>query len=459
MSIDLLTLVPEKFRDSEILQQYLEVVSELLEEWHTKIAGLAQLKDPYSVDGQYLQYLADLIGVTLSDPDTTSESQRRKELLRAIDWYKMKGTYQSLQVIALWSGLTFTIYDKYTNDYSNFVDVEWFVGNEGENPSGLDSSYYKSPHFGMVAALDRVYDAGTYTEGYLDRHLWRPSLLGTVEAWVEKTRPVNTVPHFGVLHTCITDETLDPYLIISTETITRIVGNWSYSKIFFDGDYDGSGNQVYFDNGDYFDSNIEAFISSITTWKLGTSSTSGGLDLIGDPPGGGFSLSNVVLQGTIDSYTIGDDKIDFEFTVPKSSVQYDIAELGLYTAGGELMIAATFRSLWRFYTVWDDLHVQKYVSGSWTDAGVWVYDASDYIGNEWRFQVEGTQVLVQKRVEGVWVTHSSFEDSPSSRTQGFEGDFVHNMGSEWRFTDPSGRLELQHFRGNIWYVIASWDVP
>jgi len=342
VTIDIAHLYPEKFRTSAFFQAYIDVLEAKLEEVLGEIEGLAELQDPYRVPLAHLQRLADLLGVTLTSGDSATEAQRRRELIQSVDWIKLKGTYHSLDVLALMFNLTFNIYDMYTNDYSTFVDEEWFVGNEGENPSGLDSSYYKSPHFGLAIVLDRVYAAGTYDGVYYNRHLWRIALSTGISSFVERIRPANTVPHYLILLECQTDESGDPYTITSAEVITRVVGNWTYSKIFFDSDYLNSGGDIYFDDGLFFDTSIETFVNSITKWKLGSCSGSGCMDLEGSTPFGGFELDLIGVEGTIDRKTIENDRIVFEFTVPAATALSGVTQVGLYTSLDELMIASTF---------------------------------------------------------------------------------------------------------------------
>jgi len=364
MSVNLLQLIPLKFQDSDILQTLIEVLEERVTEWNENIAGLQQLQDPYNVPATYLQQLANQIGFKLSTYSTVTDATRRKELVGAVDWYKMKGTYQSLGLISLWADFNFTIYDKYCNSETNynngvFIDEEWFVGDEDENPTDLDSSYFKTPHFGLNINLDQIYAAGTYTEGYLDRHLWRPSLFVGVANHVEKTRPVNTIPAYQILHICITDESLNAFTITATDVITRIIGNWSYDQIHFDetresesGDESGTDENYHFDDNLHFDTNIEDFIESISVWKLSVGETveSGEsgidtlIDLTEDAPSGGFVLSDIVQTGTIDKYYIYSDRIEFYFTLAQSVIQYNINEIGLYRVVDnveELMIAST----------------------------------------------------------------------------------------------------------------------
>lgn len=337
MSLDLLPLVPEKFRDSAILQALFQAIAEEIDTWHQDIDDLTKLLDPHNVPDVYLQHLASLVGAILTSEDEVTPSERRKELVRMVDWYKIKGTYKSLRVIGLMAGLSIVVYDMYTDDYATFVDVVWFVGNEGENPAGLDSTYYKSPHFGVSTLLDKIYPSGTYSEGFLDRHLWRPSLFSGVVEYVEKTRPVNTVPHFRIYLHCITDESMTVYTITTPEISTQIVGYWEYSKWFFDGGALGSDEQKYFDDGESFDPSVGAFYNSIDTWKLGTD----GKDL--RDSGVAHEVGGIVLQGSIDSVTIYGGRIEYEFTIPKATIQYGINELGLYrSAFDDLIIMSTF---------------------------------------------------------------------------------------------------------------------
>jgi len=358
MSFDLLSLIPNKFH-SDVFTALVDIISDAdttssvtlsIREILDKIAYTEHILDPYRVPGDYLQYLADLIGATLARDDVATEVERRKELLRMIDWYKVKGTYQSIDIISLITGLTIEIYDKYTNNYSTFVDKDWFVGNEDENPTGLDSTYYKSPHFGISFLLDKTYPAGSdYDEGVLVKHLWRPSLFTGLSEYIEKTRPINTVPHYQLLSQHITYEDGEVCIIEDSEVVTQIVGAWTYSKVFFDADVEGSGEQVYFDDSEIdsdgeattrFDSSFESLIDSIDEWRLGT----GGRDLTSTDIS--HEVGPVVLSGVFTSVNVYTDRIEFKFSVDSDVIQYDINELGLYKSGtDELMVMSTFPTI------------------------------------------------------------------------------------------------------------------
>ena len=252
MAVDLLPILPEKFQNFPLITDLIDTLNTIVDEWNVDISGMEQLLDPINVPETYIQNLADHLGFALTNADDTTISTKRSELTGAVDSYKVKGTYSALSIIATWSGWTFTIFDKYTNSESNynagiFLDQEWVVTDEGENPAGLDSSYFKSPHFGLNINLDTIYPAGTYDEGALRRHLWRPSLFTGVSDRVEKIRPVNTVPHYSILLNAETDESLTAVEIAATEVVTRIVGDWVSSSNYFDGVSIGSDQQKYFD--------------------------------------------------------------------------------------------------------------------------------------------------------------------------------------------------------------------
>jgi len=335
VSLDLLELVPEKFRNSEILQDYLSEAGLQVGGWLTSVRDIVKLLGPDTVaDLRYLRYLGALIGVEFSPEDETTEVKTRKEITHAIDWYKMKGTYQSVQVLAMIQQLTINLYDMYTNDYSTFYMADWFVGNEDENPPGLDASYYKSPHFGLEILLNQVYEVGSL------KYLWEAKYLDNIYLQVEKTRPVHTVPHYIMLLNPKTDE-LGHIIEVDGEIRARVLGSWEISTKYFD--MEGSGEAWNFDDGTYFDQSAEAFIKSVTKWVLGTGNYPCNL---GDS---GWDVEDPTLSGVIDpnDIVITDQKITFEFIVPKASKQDGISSLGLYTPGSpdKLVLGSCFPKL------------------------------------------------------------------------------------------------------------------
>lgn len=341
-----------------------------LKEIFDKVGRMEGLLNPRVVPQEYLQKLADLLGSKLQSADYADEATRRNELLSIIPWYKVRGTYDSLNVIGLITGLDFIVFDLYTNDYQTFVQTNWFVGEVGENPpsawgfvgefSGatvveLDDSYYKSPHFGLFIKLNLVYPEGFY-EGepeVLSNHIWRPSLFGipdvpdsSVRNYIEKTRPVNTVPHYGLYLECPTDQSGIPFITYDRNkeplTATAITGNWEYADLFFDM-HEGSPENL-FDDGHYFDSGLETFIETIKTWKVGTD---GKFLLFNDPV---LSIDTVRGEGDVSGYAIFPDRFEFYVVLEKDFVasgeEKGITELGLYR-GDDLVLLATFPSFYK----------------------------------------------------------------------------------------------------------------
>ena len=345
VALDLLQLVPEKFRSSQILIDYLSEAGLQVGSWMTKVEDIVKLENPYTVSSMdYLRQLGVLIGVKFPPEDDTSELEMRKTLAQAIDWYKLKGTYQAEQIIALIYQFTINIYDMYTNNYSDFSMVEWFVGDEDENPSGFDNTYYKSPHFGLEILLNRVYEYGSLS------YLWRANYSDNFIDQIEEQRPVHTVPHYLILLNPKTDE-FGHSIEVDGEIYTKVLGSWEVASKYFD--MVGSPDFWNFDDGTYFDQSETAFLKSITKWVLGT----------GNYPYSASAATTIetpVLTGSIDpdDITIEDDKIIFEFIIPKAIVQDDITELGLYVPGSPdtLMILSVFPKVNKSNSV--EMHVQ-----------------------------------------------------------------------------------------------------
>ena len=332
LGLDLYDLIPEKFRESPqqaILKEYVEEASFQFGSWMTKTRDIVLLLSPNTTTSvEYLRYLGALIGVVFPPEDTTSELEMRKTLEQAVAWYKVKGTYESLLLLAMIHQFTVNIYDMYTNDYVNFVLVNWWTGQEGINPPGLDVSYYKSPHFGVEVVLDRVYTV------HSTQYLWYSSLFGNLLAKVEEVRPVHTVPHYLVRLAPKTDE-LGHVIEVTGQIKARVLSNWEQATKYFNAS--GAGTW-HFNDGTYFNASGDAFVKTVTKWVLGT-----GASDITDPS---FTILNPVLTGSIDpdNITSDKDKYSFEFLVPKIAVQLGLRELGLYVPGApdKLVIGSTF---------------------------------------------------------------------------------------------------------------------
>jgi hypothetical protein len=342
VALDLLRLIPVKYHSSQILLDYVDEVELEVGSWLTKVRDIVKLSNPDLVTSRtYLKNIAALIGLGLPPEDETTIAEIKRDIAQAIPWYKIKGTYKSIQIIALVQKFTVNLYDMYTKNYNTFYMTEWFVGDENENPPGFDSSYYKSPHFGIEVLLNRVYAIGTgesgTSGGIISNCLWQSSYLDNLYSRVEDTRPVHAVPHYILLLNPKTDE-FGHVVEVDGDIYCRVMGDWQISTKYFD--QQGSGEAWNFDDGTNFDESPDAFVKSILKWKLGTGNYP--CSLCADS-GADFVVENPVLDGDIDpdNINISSEKITFEFVVPKSTKK-GISELGLFTSGGKLVVGSCF---------------------------------------------------------------------------------------------------------------------
>jgi hypothetical protein len=358
VSLNLLRLIPLMYHDKAIFTTFIDEVELEVGSWLTSIRDMVKLLNPNSVARRsYLKNLASLVGLSLPPEDDSTEDEIRRSISQAIDWYKIKGTYQSLAVIAFIQKFTTNIYDMYTDsDYSDFYLVDWFVGGENENPSSYPyPTYFKSPHFAIEILLDQTYSgtsgsAASVTGsavgsiilesgsgGGSTAHLWRTSYLDNFYDLVELTRPVHTVPHYILFLNPKTDE-FGHVIEVSGDIQTKVLRGWEFITKYFDSIADSS--PWYFDDeSTYFDESTSSFINSITTWVLGTGNANiNSASWVPDTP---------VLTGTIDSgdIVIDDEKVSFSFIVPTSTEQEGIRELALYTSDNEIVLGSVFPAI------------------------------------------------------------------------------------------------------------------
>lgn len=324
--VDLMQLVPLKFHDSEVLQQFLIEAGLVVGGALSDINDIEKIVDKYNVEEDYLQYLADLVGLGVLGGDEESLKSKRRQLIQAVDWYKRKGTYKSFRDISYSLGVTLDFWDMYTNDYSTFTRVPWFVGYEDENPSGLTADYYKSPHFGIDLVLNQKY--GTGVTAYLFTELMYTNLLEQVE----QIRPINVVNHYSLTLTANTTES--GVVVTSAGDVKACVnGDWIFTGKNFNDSHK-------FNDGKFFDFREISFIETITKWEMGVGH-------VNTPPvTGDTSLESSVLSGSIDTQTIYDDRVEFDILIPLVTVQDGITEMGLFLDNGTTMVAqATFPSI------------------------------------------------------------------------------------------------------------------
>jgi len=322
IGVDLLPLIPSKFHSSIMMRDFIDSVSQGVGQWLGKISDLRALQDPYSVGEEYIGFLAALIGLEFLNEENFNIQQLRNQLLGAIDWYKLKGTYSGLRLISRIYGFEVIIYDMYTNDYETFVDEPWFVADyPEENPPGLDSSYYKSPHFGYEIQLNVLYGEGSTS------YLWINSMYEGIPQRVEQIRPANTVPHIRALLTGFTHSDGQVYGT-AVNVYTVITPNWDPENRYFD-----QSPEWNFDDGVFFDNSDDAFLSAVTKFKVGI----GNKGVI--PYTSETALADVVYEGAITSHTVYDDRVEYLITIPAELAIVGLSELGLFLNDNTTMVA------------------------------------------------------------------------------------------------------------------------
>jgi hypothetical protein len=319
------TLVPKKFRKSERFLQYLQSLGQWIDENpQTSFDGLLGLVDIDLAPTQYLQYLADSIGLTLNQSLGSDDAQLRTQIRNAIDWYKIKGTYKAITIILYTVQLAASVYDLYTLDYKNFVRMNWFsLGvdnplNFQVYPNTYQAGMYKSPHFDIQINLLNYF--GTSPNWYLIQG----NQFTIAQTLVEQVRPVNTVPHYYAEVVGSTTDNFLPNTIPSSQVSTVIVqNNWQTLTYTMD-----NNPLKYMDQGNVMDFTLNSFLNSWTVFQIGTGQV--GVQ----PTTTRLSLDNPVFTGTVSNIVIGSNSATFTCDVPLAYVQSGITELGIFNNGG-----------------------------------------------------------------------------------------------------------------------------
>lgn len=400
--IDLLPLIPRKFHTSQMMVDYIDSVDIGVGGMLQGISDLKNLINPRLINQAYMGYLAALIGTKFIGEDTATTDDLRKQLLDAVAWIKMKGTYGALTFIGYLCNVNVNLYDMYSDagwsnvvdssvnqvidagnrdvvtedvtPYVTFVKVPWFVANyEEENPSGVASTYFKTPHFGFevefnnyitpsisdwsaavtystdsVVSLyssdgntwrslqDSNFNHAPYENGWWTiantKYLWHDSMFPKIAEAIEQVRPINTVPHISGLLVAQTKEDSLVQTIVETNVSAVITNNWTYSAWRFD----ESPVPIRFNDGRYFDTSASAFINAITEFRVGT----GHKDQ--SPTTTGFTLDTLVYTGTVTSQTITASGYVFEFTIPAVQAFTGLSELTLNLIDHTIVLACTF---------------------------------------------------------------------------------------------------------------------
>ena len=181
--VDLMELVPIKFRDSVPLQEFLDEAGLQVGTWLGYINDLQEMLDKYEVSEDYIQYLADLVGLDLFNTQSTSVIlDKRRQLVQVIDWYKLKGTYAAMLYIGYILNFSLALWDRYTSDYANFYSEEWFVGKPNEMP--LDLPHIDENYTKLLLHCDGTEGSTTFIDSSNDRGTWSSAVTYSVNALI-----------------------------------------------------------------------------------------------------------------------------------------------------------------------------------------------------------------------------------------------------------------------------------
>lgn len=156
-STDLIKLMPSKFHSIEAWQVLFEKFGEMMNEVHADIDGLADLNDKDDCPDDYMQYVADLLGFSLTVlPGTETTARRRMLLKSSIDIIKRRGLIDLITDMAYfmylveYPDITISVHELWTNDYSTFRvnDLSYF-----EVPTGWTGNGVTKAFSGTLAAI------------------------------------------------------------------------------------------------------------------------------------------------------------------------------------------------------------------------------------------------------------------------------------------------------------------
>lgn len=328
------TLVPKKYRRSQNFLEYIESIGKWMDDYpQQKLDNLIELIDIEKVPISYLQYLADTLGIVLSQFLAADDSNLRRQVENAVDWYKIKGTYRAITVILYTVQLSATVYDLYSDDYKTFVRMNWFslgahnpVDYEVYSGTWVDGMY-KTPHFDIQIELARVF--GTTPDWYLiseDQFVIARTL-------VDEVRPANTVPHY---YARAIGSASKNFLVntISASQISSVViqANWQELQYTFD----NIGGIKILDDGNILDFSISSFLNSWSIFKIGT----GNVGVL--PTTLATDLEHPVFAGSVSNIKINTNTVTYTMDIPQSYVKLGITELGIYNSTGtDLQVLVT----------------------------------------------------------------------------------------------------------------------
>jgi hypothetical protein len=256
---NLIKLLPEKFHNIQRLVEYLEGCGELLDDLVLLIENLKQLTDINTVPEDFIQLLGNLLNYQSYGKVDQTVDEKRRQVRQIVEWYKIKGTYESFEVLLYSLGLTATIKDLWTNDYITFITG---ITDESDGYLQFDSGlyldtgltltqFYKSPHFNLE--VDFTSDKGGYLFSRKEDSITRDKL--------EFIRPAHTVPNHSHILNILTDETETANTQVNNVS-ALVTNNWVDSIKKLD---DG----LLLDDSHTFDFTSNDMFNDITKFSIG----------------------------------------------------------------------------------------------------------------------------------------------------------------------------------------------
>jgi len=331
---DLPLLLPESYRQEQRVRELFEAIGEWIDTFpQTKATELIELVSPLTVPLEFKQLLSDLIGFQISTFDDPAEFQIRRQMQEAVEWYKLKGTYVAIEIVIFSTGLSVTVFDKYTIDYVNFIRTPWFVSGIGIDP--VPPGFFKSAHFDLDFNLSFFFGASPTW------YLVNEPKFTEIARRVEEFRPANTVPHFVMALSPITDQQKDILKSLSYELAFPLDASLETSLAFTIPESQistivtnlwVSANQTFdigllLDDSLLLDISPSGFLASVTNFKVG-------IGRRGSTPRSSFTdLETPVFSATLTSKAIFADRVEIEFVVPTGvSIPTGVTEWGLFNS-------------------------------------------------------------------------------------------------------------------------------
>jgi hypothetical protein len=320
------TMVPKKFRRSQRFVGYVESLGEWMDLYpQAKLDGLVDIIDITNVPIQYVQYLADTLGLVLSQFLGVDDTSLRRQVENSVDWYKIKGTYRAITVILYTVQLSATVYDLYSLDYENFVRMNWFsLG--AHNPQDYElvagtyqNGMFKTPHFDIQIELTRSFGTSP------DLYLITGDQFTIAKTLVEEVRPANTVPHYYAR----AKGSASKNFLVNTDSsshISTVVIQTNWQELTYT--FDNAAGIKTLDAGNILDFTVASFLQSWNVFKIGT----GNVATL--PSKTATGLANPVFTGSVSNIVVGTNTAVFTMDIPQSYAKSGITELGIFNSTG-----------------------------------------------------------------------------------------------------------------------------